>query len=235
MKHITIGDASLYHGDALKIIPSLDRVDLVVTDPPYKLTSGGLTAGGLHERMGGDYDNSGQIVPCDIDWPDFMPHLYSVLMDGAQAYVMANNRNVQAMLNAAEDAGFGFHNLLVWDKLTATPNRWYMKNCEFTGFFFKTPAKSIKDCGAKQLISCPQVDVSDHPTEKPVALMRHYIDQSSIAKQTVFDPFMGSGSTGVAAIQSGRRFIGIEKDEKFFNMAVERITGAVESFMPSMF
>jgi site-specific DNA-methyltransferase (adenine-specific) len=134
------------------------------------------------------------------------------------------------MLVAAEKAGFDFHNMLVWDKGTATPNRWYMKNCEFTGFFYKKPARAIADCGAKQLISCPQVDVTDHPTEKPVPLMRHYIEQSSARGDIVLDPFMGSGSTGVAAVQSGRRFIGIEKDERFFNMAVRRILDAVDNF-----
>lgn len=147
------------------------------------------------------------------------------------------------MLVEAEKAGFGFHNMLVWDKGTATPNRWYMKNCEFTGFFFKSPAKFINDCGAKQLINCPQVDVSgqfaedghSHATEKPVALMQHYIEQSSDVGDLILDPFMGSCSTGVACIRAGRKFIGIEKNERFFNMSVKRIQAENKNLQQQLF
>ncbi len=228
---VIIGNCCLYHGDALKLLPDFYLSDCIVTDPPYLLESGGCTEGGLHERFGGGgvYGNSGEIVPCDIDWKDFMRPCFSALRDPAQAYFMSNNRNVQAMLNAAEEAGFHFHNLLVWDKISATPNRWYMKNCEFVGFFSKGNAFQIKDCSAKQLIKCPQVDESKHPTEKPVSLMESYIKNSTLEGETVLDPFMGSGTTGVAALRSGRKFVGIEKDEKFFNMAVERIRNAHEN------
>jgi DNA modification methylase len=232
-----IGDSLLYHGDALEILPMLGPVDLVCTDPPYLLTSGGCSEGGLHERFGGGgvYENSGEIVPCSIDWPDFMPPIFDVLRDPGHAYFMANNRNVQAMLDAAEAAGFYFHNLLVWDKITATPNRWYMKNLEFTGFFGKGRAFNISDCSQKQLIRCPQVDETTHPTEKPVALMRNYIEMSSKKGETVLDPFSGSCSTGVAAIQAGRRFIGIEKDARFFDMGVHRLWAAVNDFQEELF
>lgn len=254
MTPFKIGNATLYHGDALKVLPSLDPVDLIVCDPPYKLTTGGChpTTPGAKRMQGcfkeSAYNNNGDIVECDIDWTDFMPLCYAVLKDPGHAYFMTNNRHIANCENAATAASFHLHNWLVWDKVSATPNRWYMKNLEFCGFFSKGNAFYINDLSAKQLIRCPQVDVSglfaepddngeknDHPTEKPVALMRHYIDNSSQRGQLVLDPFMGSGSTGVAAIQAGRSFIGIEKNEKFFNMAVQRITAAVESFVPSMF
>lgn len=215
----------LFCGDSLEILRSLEGVaDLIVTDPPYRLTSGGKNG-----EMGGcfaqeNYDNGGAIIDCDIDWPDFMPLLYAALKDQGHAYVMANNRHVQGMLNAAQAAGFGFHNLLVWDKITATPNRFYMKNLEFTGFFYKGNAKKINDCSSKQLIRCPQVDESDHATEKPVSLMEHYIRNSSKPGDRVLDPFMGSGTTGVACMRLGRRFIGIEKDKRHYKTAAHRIT-----------
>lgn len=224
-----IGDCTLYLGDCLEVMPTLGNVDAVVTDPPYKLTSGGC---GQHESsMRGifspdQYDNGGEIVPCDIDWSDFMPLFHRVLADPGHAYVMANNRNVQALLNAAENAGFGFHNLLVWDKVTATPNRWYMKNCEYTGFFYKGKAFAIKDCSSKQLLRVAHADDSQHPTEKPVMLMRHYIENSTRTGQTILDPFMGSGTTGVACVKLGRKFIGIELDERYFDIACRRIEEA---------
>lgn len=226
---IIIGGCTLINGDALEVLPTLPKSDLVVTDAPYKLTSGGNTTA----EMGGcfakeKYDNSGSIVNCEIDWPDFMPPIYDALRDQAHAYFMANNRHLANCENAALDAGFRLHNWLVWDKVSGTPNRWYMKNCEFTGFFYKGVAFYINDMSAKQIIRCPQVDESAHPTEKPVSLMQNYIEQSSQRGQVVLDPFMGSGTTGVAAMRSGRKFIGIEKDAKYFDIAVARITKEVE-------
>lgn len=216
-----IGNATLYCGDMMAILPTLPQVDLVCTDPPYLLTSGGNNQ---EWSIGdGSYNNNGSIVQCDIHWTDFMPELYNVLKDNSHAYIMCNNRHVQNMLEAADDADFRFHNILVWDKLTATPNRWYMKNCEFTGFFYKGKAKYINNMGDMQLIRCPQENYGTHPTTKPVALMRHYIENSTKAGDIVIDPFMGSGSTGVAAIESGRKFIGIELDEKYFNESCQRL------------
>lgn len=222
-----IGDATIMCADAMDIMRGMVKagagVDCIVTDPPYKLTSGGpsgLLRGAFDPEI---YDNSGSIVQCDIDWPDFMPLLFQVLLPDSHAYVMANNRNVEAMLCEATKAGFRFHNLLVWDKITATPNRWYMKNCEFIGFFFKGTAKMIADCSAKQLIRCPQKDVTGHPTEKPVALMENFIRQSTKEGDMVFDPFMGTGTTGVAAANAKRRFLGIEIDESHFHTASGRL------------
>lgn len=226
MQKEIIGDCTLYCGDAIEIMKNLYmsgvQADLLVSDPPYK-----LTYGGQHGSLGGclsieNYDNKGGIVECDIEWSDFMPLFFNVIRHG-HAYVMCNNRHVQNMLVEAEKAGFKFHNLLVWDKHSPTPNRWYMKNCEYIGFFYKGKAKFINNCGSKQLIRIPQIDESDHPTEKPVLLMRHYIENSSEKGDVVIDAFMGSGTTGIACIQSGRKFIGIEIDQKWFDIACERI------------
>jgi len=225
MRKEVIGNCDLYLGDMREILPSLGEcADLACFDPPYQLESGGNTTGEMGGKFSKDrYDNSGSIVDTDIDWPDFMPLVYQSLRGDAHAYVMANNRHVQNMLFSAEESGFRFHNLLVWDKSTATPNRWYMKNCEFTGFFFKGKAKYVNDCGARQLIHVPQESYGDHPTTKPVMLMRHYVEQSTKRGETVLDPFMGSCATGAACIQSGRRFIGIEIDPEYFDLSCKRI------------
>lgn len=221
-----IGDCTLYLGDSLEIMPTLEKVDCVVTDPPYLLTSGGEhpTTG---QRMSGkfnneNYNNNGCIVECTIDWNDFMDPIFESLNKG-HAYIMCNNRHIQNMLNAAEQAGFRFHNMLVWDKHSPTPNRWYMKNCEFTGFFYKGKAKFINDCGSKQLIKIIQRDDSIHPTEKPVELMAHYISNSTKPNDLVLDPFMGSGTTLVACANTGRKGIGIELDQQYFDIACKRV------------
>lgn len=227
MKKKVIGDCTLYCGDALEILPTLPKSDLLVSDPPYELTSGGNTTGEMSGKFDkSKYDNSGKIVKCDIDWQDFMPLFYDCLQERAHAYVMCNNRHVQNMLNSAEQASFKFHNLLVWNKGTVTPNRWYMKNLEFTGFFYKGKAKYINNCGDTQLHEIPNPRGEAHPTAKPVPLMKKYIYNSSDKGQTVIDPFMGGGSVGVACAEMGRKFIGIELDEEYFDIACKRIEDA---------
>ena len=232
MRNVIIGDCSLFHADSLEMMRTWagDDVDLIVSDVPYKLTSGGQTEGGLHERFGGGgvYDNSGNFFEDCPDWSEFMPLLYKVLRDPGHCYTMSDGRNVRSMLNTAEDSGFRFHNLLYWDKRTVTPNRWYMKNAEFVGFFFKGKAFAINNCSSKQGVEMAHRDESEHPTEKPVMLMKNYIENSSQPGQTVLDPFMGTGTTGVAAVMSGRKFIGIEISERWFDVACDRISRAHE-------
>ena len=200
------------------------QVDCVVTDPPYKLTRGGKNTGEMGGHFSPDrYNNNGSIVDCPVTWDDIMSVAYRSLKMDSHAYIMCNDKNLRAMLNAAENVGFKFHNLLIWDKHIATPNRWYMKNCEFTGFFRKGKARKINDCGSKTLFDCFNNDKVGHPTEKPVALMEHYIANSTQKGDVVFDPFMGCGTTGAAATSIGRDFIGVELDNKYFTMANDRL------------
>lgn len=221
-----IGRALLVCGDCRDILPALPKVDAVVTDPPYRLTSGGNTPGGMKGGWLDNYSNSGEVVPCDIDWPEIAKLCFAACKPDADAYLMANDKNLINAGLAAQVAGFGLHNVLVWDKVAATANRWYMKNCEYVLYLWKGKARRINDAGSKQLIRCPQIDESDHPTEKPVSLMAHYIGNSSEVDALILDPFMGSGTTGVAAVQMGRDFIGIEREPKYFDIACKRIDQA---------
>ena len=88
-----------------------------------------------------------------------------------------------------------------------------MKNCEYTLFMRKGEATIINDLGSKTVEMYPNPTDKRHPTEKPVSLMERYIGNSSNTNETVLDPFMGSGTTGVASINLGRKFIGIELDK----------------------
>lgn len=221
-----IGDCTLYLGDMREIVPGVGLVDCVVTDWPYELESGGNTTKEMGGKFSKDvYANDGKIVECDITPAEFMPILYKAMPRG-HAYFMCNNRYVSETQNEAEAAGFHFHNLLVWDKSTGTPNRWYMKNCEFTVMLSSGKAFYINDCGSRQLIKSPNLLNSFHKTEKPVALMEHYIRNSSQIGQTVLDSFMGVGSTGVAAVNLGRKFIGCEIVPKYFDEACRRVEAA---------
>ena len=102
-----------------------------------------------------------------------------------------------------------------------------MKNCEYTLFLRKGAAFPIKNMGSKTVHKFQNpIGCKLHPTEKPVGLMQLYIENSSNPEDTVLDPFMGSGTTGVAAANTGRRFIGIEMDVGYFTAASARIRTA---------
>lgn len=232
-----IGEATLYCGDALEILPTLQPVDCIVTDAPYRVSSGGFASNlQLEGGFGGwmkDYGNGGDIVQCDIEWADWLGLAFAALKPDRQAYFMSNGKNLKAAWDAAEDAGFDLHTILVWDKRAALPNKYYQNITEFTLFMRKGKAFTIRNPGTKNLISLFQKDESPHPTEKPVALMSLYIENSTWPGWVVLDPFLGSGTTGVASLQLGRPFIGIEKDQKFFDIACRRLERAHRS--PMMF
>jgi DNA modification methylase len=221
-----IGDCTLYLGNALDILPTLDRADLCVSDVPYRLTTGGVSKSS--KTMSGifaahNYANDGQLVMSTIEWEDMACPIFAALKDDADCYIMCNDKNLKPALVSFTDAGFGLHNVLTWDKKTPTPNRWYMKNIEFTLYLWKGAAKTINDPSSKQGVTGNQVDQSNHPTEKPVWLMEYYISNSSAIGDVVLDPFMGSGTTLVACARLGRSGVGIELDEAHYDAACHRV------------
>jgi DNA modification methylase len=236
-KPTIIGDATLYLGDCLEILPTLGKVDAVVTDPPYRVSKGGFAAdlqleGGFRGWMK-DYINQGDIVACDLQFSDWASLVFESLADDSQSYFMTNGRNIKDMQAALEEPGFRLHTVLVWDKRTALPNRYYQNITEFCLFMFKGKAFTIADPASKNLTSIFQRDESSHPTEKPTELMTLWIKNSSKRAGTILDPFMGSGTTGVAAAKLGRKFVGIEIEPKYFDIACKRIEQACAQ--PDMF
>lgn len=229
IREVIVGDCRLLLADALKITDELVDFDCVATDPPYQLTQGGKNGHGMNGGWMSDYQNNGKPVICDVTWDEVMDLCFQALAKNGDAYVMANDKNINEALNAAADAGFRFHNLLAWDKRTATANRWYMKNLEYIAYLFKGRARVINDPASKQLFRWGQKDETKHPTEKPVALMEHYICNSTAPGEIILDPFMGVGTTGVAAARCGRRFTGVEIDEEYFEIAVQRIKAALRN------
>ncbi|PCI04624.1 MAG: hypothetical protein COB78_10045 [Hyphomicrobiales bacterium] len=226
-----IGDCVLYLGDAMEILPDIEGVDLTVSDIPYALTTGGVSLSS--KTMSGifaahNYANDGQLIMTTVPFPEMMKAIYEAMGPDGDCYVMANDKNVYPLMQAAFDAGFKLHNILVWDKVSPTPNRWYMKHLEFTIYLWKGKARTINHPESKQALRAGERNESKHPTEKPVSLMREYIRNSSNHGELVLDPFMGSGTTGVACANLGRPFIGIELDEGFFEMCCERIQRAYD-------
>lgn len=224
-----MGKMYLYNKDCLDVLKNIDdnSIDLIVTDPPYPVISGGKP----HEKgqpSGMLSKNDGKIFEHnDIDPEDWFPELYRILKEGSHCYIMTNTINLEKYLTLARINGFQLHNLLIWEKNNVTPNRWYMKNCEYVLFLRKGSAKPINKIGSKTVHQINNIiGNKQHPTEKPIELMKLYVENSSNEEDTILDPFMGAGSTGLACKDLNRNFIGIELDENYFNIAKKRIEEA---------
>ena len=239
MEHYTVGPCTLYHGDCMDVLPRLpEKADLLVSDPPYKLTQGGKCKGDdhvygtgkTHKKMKGkfsaaNYDNSGKLMEI-VPWEKMAGPMFDACKSDADAYIMANDKNIFEARNAFVGSGWKFHNLLTWHKIYATPNRWYMKDAEYTLYLWKGKAKTIRNPGSKQVKSIHTPRGQEHSTTKPVLLMQYYIENSSEYGDLVLDPFAGSGSTLEAAMLSGRRAIGIEYNETYFDLACRKLDAA---------
>jgi site-specific DNA-methyltransferase (adenine-specific)/modification methylase len=198
MTPVIIGDATLYCGDCEDLLSIIGKVDAVITDPPY----------GLGKRMQGGTWGAKEEFKNMVVWDKSAPKVEFLLQ----------------LANLAEIAVFwggNYYGLpptrcwLVWDKQNAVPT---MADCEI--------AWTSLDANTKRKSHPVGRVLNGHPSEKPLALMLWTL-QTVKAKGVIFDPYMGSGTTGVAAIQSGESFIGIERDPQYFDIACQRIEQAV--------
>lgn len=217
----------MYHGDArnlLRMLPG-QSVDCIVTDPPYPTISGGNRPSSHKRPTGILAQNDGKIFEHnDIKFSEYLHDFFRVLRDPGHMYLMVNFLNLEAALSEVRRAGFEIHSLLVARKQNATPNRWYMKNCEYTIFARKGAAFPINDCGSMMCHDWQNpIGDKSHPTEKSVDLMRLYVENSTQPGEVVLDPFAGTGATGVACKQTGRKFVGCELDVTYHRIACKRI------------
>ena len=225
----------MFNCDCMELFKKLksESIDCFVSDPPYKIVSGGQgkgdnLCGGILKPIAdrnddGDGLRAGKLFKhVDIEFKTWLPEVYRVLKNGTDAYIMTNARNLVDLQIEAEKVGFKFHNILVWDKGNATPNRWYMQGLEFILYMYKPPAKNINNMGTKNIFRIANVRNKIHPTEKPVRLMKILIENSTNVGDIVLDPFAGSASTLISCQESDRRFIGSEIDKIFYDRANER-------------
>ena len=214
--------------DTLKNIPN-ESIDLIVTDPPYPTTSRG-NAGNSGGMLQKDINKKGKVFTYNnINCKEYAPEFYRLLKDGSHCYVMTNHINLIDMLNTFTDVGFHFIKSLIWNKGNKIMGQYYMSQYEYILFFRKGKGKKINNCGTSDILSISNKKTKDkdgkniHDTEKPVELMEVLVNNSSQENELVLDPFMGVGSTGLACIKNNRNFIGIEIDEKYFDIAKNRI------------
>ena len=251
MDKVIIGDATLYHGDCMDILPTLDNVDVIFTSPPYS-----------NQR---DYEGSS-----GYDWsnaPKLLENMY--LSDAKQIFMNCGLVHKEGKVALYWDKLFEYElpfGWYVWDQGFALPGDWNGRlgpRHEFVFHFTRDPLKphktkpsksagrkssntglTRKDGTSQKLSHAGQnvnthkipdsvIDVTRemrrdyaHPARFPVALPAEFIHAYSNAGQTICDPFTGSGTTGVACANLGRKFIGIEIEREYFDIACERIDAA---------
>lgn len=220
---VIIGNATLYCGDAYDILPRLGWFDALVMDPPYKFRAAG---GGLFRQSRQGMD---QIIAEGLD-QGFDPAIINPLMCGA-VVVFCHNDQLPKLLPYL-DGSFRQQALCIWRKRNPLPvaNKHYRPVMEFyvhawnDGFH---PQGALANLDRQIEAASPRGDDKyGHATVKPDIVMDKIIH--NVAGRSVCDPFMGTGSTGVAAIRAGRRFVGIEKNIIHFETACRRIGRAVQ-------
>ena len=203
-----IGDATLYMGDCLEVLPSLGLVDAVVTDPPY----------GLKENA--NRVPSRTKLAKTTDYGDF-----------SWDKKPASKERIAACREAATEVaifGGNYFDLppsrcwLVWDK----DNSGNFADAELAWTNITGSVRLFRHQWNGMLRASERNAPRVHPTQKPVVVIEWVISQFKNDPATILDPFMGSGTTGVACANLGRKFIGIEKEPKYFDIACERIDAA---------
>lgn len=221
-----MSDHTVFNEDCLEVLKRLEpeSIDCVVCDPPYKVISRGTngTMGGIliqdnFKDGRGGFDNN----TLEID--DYLPLLYRVMKDQTHGYLMSNELNLVPFHLALENNGFQVHCVLIWAKNNCIANQFYMNSHEYILFFRKGAAKPINNCGTRSVLNFTNPKNKVHPSEKPIDLLEVLIKNSTKEGETVLDFAMGSGTTGMACMRSNRKFVGVEIDKKYFELASERI------------
>lgn len=218
-----MSDMSLLHGDCLELMKNIPdkSVDMVLTDPPYGMNYQSSRKVCKDERFD---------VLCGDEKPFiwFLHDAYRVLVDNSCMVCFSDWGNQDAFKFAIELAGFKIKSHIVWDRVIhgmgdlkgsfapehdiawfATKGRYEFKGVQRPKSVFRH-----QRIAGKSIV---------HPTMKPVSLLKDILEPTTAIGDIVLDPFMGSGSTGVACYEMERKFVGIEKDEKYFETAKDRI------------
>lgn len=207
-----IGDATLYLGDCRDVLPTLGKVDAVVTDPPYGIDYG--NAGGFSASHGWSSLREG--MTWDFDRPD--KETFDSILNCSKSQIVWGGNYFTDYLPPSMQ-------WLVWDK---GQRDFSLADCEFA---WSSQNKAARVFDYPRALALR--DGKQHPTQKPVELMKWCIQHLPREVQSICDPFMGSGTTGVAAAKLGKTFIGIEREPSYFDIACRRIEQAYKQ--PDLF
>ncbi len=241
---IEIGAATLYRGDCLDVMAALGPVDHVIADPPYEAEahSAGRRVCGRVLEVGRRREIEAAPLPFAAMTPDLRAASAAHMARLARGWALAfcQVEAVPTWRDALEAGGARYRRALVWIKPDSPPQisgDRPAQGYETIVAAWCGPGRSAWNGGGGRGVftfgaECNRRTRAAHPTTKPRALMMRLVELFTQPGDLVLDPFMGSGSTGVAALRMGRRFIGVEQDPGYFDVAVERLRA--EAAQPSL-
>ena len=221
-------NGKLYHGDCLEILPQLDvEVDLVLTDPPYELDNTPPGKNNL-STLGKAKSNKYKELCYGFNIEETFN---KIKQEKVNMFVFCSNKQIPEIMSYGLSKDF-YTTLLVWNKYNSPPfaNGVWRQDLEFIvhirekGGYFEGGSEIKKKC---TVLPYNSTDIK-HPTVKPTELINKYIKIGSKENDLILDPFLGSGTTAVAAESLNRRWIGIEREQKYCDIAIERLKNEVQ-------
>ncbi|MFI3251806.1 MAG: site-specific DNA-methyltransferase [bacterium] len=233
----------LYNNDCLQVLPTLKErsIDMIFADPPYFLSNNGLSikSGKVVSVNKGDWDKKENYEDTDKFTKEWIQQCYNVLKDTGTIWVSGTSHNIFDIQKYLKEVGFKIINIIVWHK-SDPPPLIYKNKFKFSYELIIWAKKSGKHCfnykdmfdidtdEMQDVWTIPAVQMHEkkfgyHPTQKPEELLERIISSCTKKADIVLDPFMGSGTTCYVAKKLGRDYIGIEKDDKFYDIANKRV------------
>lgn len=208
VRRVQIGDCVLYQGDCLQVMPALGKVDAVLTDPPYGI-DGAQTEKNKYTSFSDDADVVEALVTAVIG------------LSGKDRFVMTQGQRM--MFRYPEPNAIG---AFYYPAGTGSCS-WGFVGWQPIFYYGKDPVlQDGKGRASNSFYATDSAEKNGHPCPKPIGQWTRLLKRVSRQGETILDPFMGSGTTGVACVNLGRKFIGIEMDPDYFDICVKRITDA---------
>ena len=215
---MTLSVNQIYQGNCLELMKEIEdeSVDMILTDPPYGMDFQSNRRKNKYNRIIGD---------CNLDWIDkFTEQSYRVSKNNSAHYVFCSFHNIDIFKQSFQKK-FIIKNILIWEKNNTGMGDLeadFAPKIEFILFLMKG-RKTINGNRDPNILRFNKTGNIYHPTQKPIELFEYLLSKFSAIEEVILDPFAGSGTTGVACVMTNRKYILIEKDEKYCEIARKRI------------
>lgn len=240
-----MANSTIYNGDCTVEMQKIanDSVDLILTDPPYNLGNFMINRSTNLAKMRENFFANAGWDNLEFDeWVERMDSFFEdaarIIKTGGSMIIFMSIIKVETIIKLAEKHGFYYKTTGIWHKLNPMPrnmNLHFVNSTEAWIYFtykkktgtFNNGNKMIHDFIETSVVSNGEKKAGKHPTQKPIALLEHFVKLLSNEGDLVVDPFMGSGSTGVVCKKLGRNFVGVEFDKEYYEIAQKRIEDCI--------